>query len=61
MAAFTPFYQSDSAALAFVRDRLVSTLARVPPAPQILASMVSGTLVDPFAAIGLSECDWTRT
>ncbi len=60
-AAFTPFYQSDSAVLAFVRDRLVSTLARIPPTPQMLASMVSGTLVDPFAAIGLSECDWTKT
>jgi 2-polyprenyl-6-methoxyphenol hydroxylase-like FAD-dependent oxidoreductase len=57
---FTPFYQSDSAALAFVRDRLVSTLARIPPAPKILASMVSGTLVDPFAKIGLAECDWTK-
>jgi 2-polyprenyl-6-methoxyphenol hydroxylase-like FAD-dependent oxidoreductase len=59
-AAFTPFYQSDSKALAFVRDRLVSKLARVPPAPKILASMVAGTLVDPFARIGLAECDWSR-
>nr|WP_246755281.1 NAD(P)/FAD-dependent oxidoreductase [Rhizobium sp. RCAM05973] len=58
--AFTPFYQSDSAALAWVRDRLVATIAKVPPAPQILAAIVSGTLVDPFAAAGLSECDWLR-
>jgi 2-polyprenyl-6-methoxyphenol hydroxylase-like FAD-dependent oxidoreductase len=57
-AAFTPFYQSDSAALAFIRDRLVSTIARIPPAPQFLASMVSGTVIDPFKAIGLKETDW---
>lgn len=59
--AFTPFYQSDSAALAWIRDRLVATIAKVPPAPQILAAIVSGTLVDPFAAAGLSECDWLRS
>lgn len=59
--AFTPFYQSDSAALAWIRDQLVATIAKVPPAPQILAAIVSGTLVDPFAAAGLSECDWLRT
>ncbi|NLR96456.1 FAD-dependent monooxygenase [Rhizobium sp. P38BS-XIX] len=59
-AAFTPFYQSDSAALAWVRDRLVATIARVPPAPQILAGIVSGTLVDPFHGAGLRECDWLR-
>jgi 2-polyprenyl-6-methoxyphenol hydroxylase-like FAD-dependent oxidoreductase len=59
-AAFTPFYQSDSAALAFVRDRLVSTIARIPPAPQFLASMVAGTVIDPFKAIGLKETDWRR-
>jgi 2-polyprenyl-6-methoxyphenol hydroxylase-like FAD-dependent oxidoreductase len=58
--AFTPFYQSDSAALAWIRDRLVAMIAKVPPGPQILASIVSGTLIDPFAAAGLSECDWLR-
>lgn len=57
---FTPFYQSDSAALAWVRDRLVAVIAKIPPGPQILASIVSGTLVDPFAAAGLSECDWLQ-
>src|SRR5690606_12687368 len=39
-AAFTPFYQSDSVMLPLLRDRLVATVAKVPPAPQILASMV---------------------
>lgn len=56
--AFTPFYQSDAVLLPFLRDRLVATVAKVPPAPQLLASIVAGTLVDPFAAIGLTEADW---
>jgi 2-polyprenyl-6-methoxyphenol hydroxylase-like FAD-dependent oxidoreductase len=58
--AFTHFYQSDSAALAWIRDRLVATIAKVPPGPQVLAAIVSGTLIDPFAAAGLKECDWLR-
>ena len=56
--AFTPFYQSDSVLLPFLRDRLVATVAKVPPAPQLLASIVAGTLIDPFAVIGLTEADW---
>ena len=55
---FTPFYQSDSSALAFVRDQVVARLARIPPAQKILASMVCGTLVDPFSPIGLTEKIW---
>lgn len=58
--AFTPFYQSDSSLLPFVRDRLVATVAKIPPAPRILAAMVSGTIVDPFGRIGLRERDWRR-
>jgi hypothetical protein len=30
----------------------------VPPAPQILAAIVAGTLVDPFVRAGLEECRW---
>ncbi|MFK0687410.1 FAD-dependent oxidoreductase [Mesorhizobium sp. IMUNJ 23033] len=56
--AFTPFYQSDSAALPFIRDRLVATIAKIPPAPQLLASMVAGTVIDPFRPIGLQEAKW---
>ncbi|HEV7323071.1 MAG TPA: NAD(P)/FAD-dependent oxidoreductase [Ensifer sp.] len=56
--AFTPFYQSDSALLAWLRDRLVATVARTPPMQALLASIVSGTLVDPFRSAGLAECDW---
>ena len=55
---FTPFYQSDSDLLPMLRDRLVATVARVPPAPRILAAMVSGTLVDAFATMGITEQDW---
>lgn len=55
---FTPFYQSDSRMIAWLRDRLVATVAKVPPAPQLLAAIVSGTLVDPFTGAGLKECRW---
>lgn len=57
---FTPFYQSDSVFLPFIRDRLVATAARIPPTPQLLASTVAGTLVDPFQPAGLTEPDWSR-
>ena len=56
--AFTPFYQSDSVAIAWVRDRLVSTIAKVPPMPGLLAAIVAGTLIDPFKSAGLMEHDW---
>lgn len=55
---FTPFYQGDSAALAFIRDQVVSTLARIHPAPRLLASIVAGTLLDPFRAAGVAERSW---
>ncbi|MBT1156167.1 FAD-dependent monooxygenase [Aminobacter anthyllidis] len=58
--AFTPFYQSDSVLLPFLRDRLVATVAKLPPAPQLLAAIVAGTLIDPFAPAGLKEADWTE-
>jgi 2-polyprenyl-6-methoxyphenol hydroxylase-like FAD-dependent oxidoreductase len=57
--AFTPFYQSDSAMLPLIRDRLVATVAKMPPGPQLLASMVAGTLIDPFKPLGLKEADWS--
>ncbi|MFL9926812.1 NAD(P)/FAD-dependent oxidoreductase [Herbaspirillum lusitanum] len=56
--AFTPFYQSDSRLLPWIRDRLVAPLSALPPAPQILAAMVAGTLIDPFSPIGLKEKIW---
>ncbi|WP_287219138.1 NAD(P)/FAD-dependent oxidoreductase [Mesorhizobium sp.] len=54
----TPFYQSDSTVMPFVRDRLVASVAKIPPAPNILASMVAGTVVDPFRRIGIKEARW---
>jgi 2-polyprenyl-6-methoxyphenol hydroxylase-like FAD-dependent oxidoreductase len=49
----TPFYQSDSAIIPLARDTLVSTVARIPPMPTVLAALVSGTLIDPLRPIGL--------
>lgn len=49
----TPFYQSDSVIVPLARDTLVATLAKVPPVPAILSSMVSGTLIDPLKPLGL--------
>ena len=57
-AAFTPFYQSDSTLFPWIRDKVVASLSRIPPAPQVLASMVAGTLIDPFKPIGLKEKRW---
>jgi 2-polyprenyl-6-methoxyphenol hydroxylase-like FAD-dependent oxidoreductase len=58
--ALTPFYQSDSRIIPWFRDGLVATVAKVPPMPAILSSLVAGTLIDPFKAIGLEEVDWAR-
>lgn len=52
-AAFTPFYQSDSRILPFVRDRIAGPLSRVWPAPRILAAMVSGLVGNPLKVLGL--------
>lgn len=49
---FTPFYQSDSALLPFLRDRLVSPLSRFPLIPGFLAKLVAGLLVQPVALAG---------
>ena len=54
----TPFYQSDSTMVPFLRDTLVATVAKVPPVPRILALMVSGMLARPLASTGLIEADW---
>lgn len=50
---FTPAYQSDSAAFAFVRDWIMAPLSRAPPAPAILAGLVAGEIGAPLKAIGL--------
>jgi len=56
----TPFYQSDSTVVPFLRDTLVSTVARVPPAPRVLAAMVSGMLGGPLKRAGVAEPEWSR-
>ena len=54
-AMFTPFYQSDSRALPVFRDLFVSVLARVPPAPQLLAAIVAGALLSPIKKLELEK------
>ena len=45
---FTPFYQSDSAALPWIRDRLLWPLSQIPPVPALLSRMAQGRLIDPM-------------
>lgn len=47
-AIFTPFYQSESAALPWLRDRMLWPLSRVPPMPALLSLMAQGRLIDPL-------------
>ena len=54
-ALFTPVYQSDSAILPFVRDRLVGPLSGLWPATWIQAAMVSGLIGNPLAGLDLPE------
>lgn len=49
-AAFTPFYQSDSILLPFLRDSLVAPLSKIPPVQRLLAHTVAGTVVRPSRA-----------
>ncbi|MFT3725962.1 MAG: NAD(P)/FAD-dependent oxidoreductase [Hyphomonadaceae bacterium] len=48
---FTPAYQSDGHAVAWLRDWLISPLSRVWPAPKILAALVAGRIGSPLSAI----------
>jgi salicylate hydroxylase len=59
---FTPAYQSDSAAIAWARDWLMSPLSRIPPAPQVLAALVAGQWGAPLGALGAGgkQRDWTQ-
>lgn len=49
---FTPAYQSDGAAIAWLRDAIVAPLSNLWPAPQILAALVAGAWGAPLRAIG---------
>lgn len=48
---FTPAYQSDSHAIALVRDWLMAPFSRVWPMPKILAALVAGSIGSPLSAI----------
>lgn len=52
---FTPFYQSDSAVLPLIRDRVVPPLARLPGIDRMLALLVSGLIGAPLRRLGLKE------
>lgn len=52
---FTPFYQSDSAMLPLIRDRVVPPLARLPGIDRMLALLVSGLIGGPLRRLGLKE------
>jgi salicylate hydroxylase len=52
---FTPFYQSDSAMLPLIRDRVVPPLARLPGIDRMLALLVSGLIGGPLRQLGLKE------
>jgi 2-polyprenyl-6-methoxyphenol hydroxylase-like FAD-dependent oxidoreductase len=47
-AMFTPFYQSDSRLLPFVRDWLAAPLSRLPVGDRVLARLVAGMTVAPL-------------
>jgi 2-polyprenyl-6-methoxyphenol hydroxylase-like FAD-dependent oxidoreductase len=49
---FTPAYQSDSAAFAFLRDWIMAPISRAPLAPRTLAALVAGEIGAPLATIG---------
>lgn len=48
---FTPAYQSDSDAFAFLRDWIMSPLSRAPLAPAVLAALVAGEIGAPLRTI----------
>ncbi len=61
-AMFTPFYQSDSRILPFLRDWIVAPGTRLPVVRGYVAAMVAGTMFDPRRTLklGLSPADAGR-
>jgi 2-polyprenyl-6-methoxyphenol hydroxylase-like FAD-dependent oxidoreductase len=51
---FTPFYQSDSKLLPWLRDYIATPAAQLPPVAAVLSSMVAGTLGAPLQRLGLA-------
>ncbi len=64
----TPFYQSDSEISSFLRDHVISQMSKIPPAPKIMTSMLSGLFMESFRRTefegenlpGFCEPDWYR-
>lgn len=52
---FTPVYQSHSRLLPVFRDWVAAPLTQVPPAPMLLAAMVSGAFGRPLRRLGLLD------
>ncbi|MEZ5957054.1 MAG: NAD(P)/FAD-dependent oxidoreductase [Hyphomonadaceae bacterium] len=52
---FTPAYQSDNTAFAFLRDWIMSPLSRAPLAPALLAGLVAGEIGAPLKTIGARQ------
>ncbi|HVY84896.1 MAG TPA: NAD(P)/FAD-dependent oxidoreductase [Caulobacterales bacterium] len=52
---FTPAYQSDSVAIAWLRDWIMAPLSRAPPAPALLAGLVAGAWGAPLRAISAHD------
>lgn len=50
-AAFTPQYQSDSAALPAVRDRVLAPLSQTWPLPRVLTRLVCGDIIPTMASL----------
>jgi 2-polyprenyl-6-methoxyphenol hydroxylase-like FAD-dependent oxidoreductase len=64
----TPFYQSDSKISSFLRDHVISQISKIPPAPKMMASILSGLFMEPFRRTefegenlpGFSEPGWLQ-
>ncbi len=52
--SLTPFYQSDSAILAQLRDTFFDPVSRLPVARKLVAGLVTGLLANPLGRMGLS-------
>ncbi|MFK8029370.1 MAG: FAD-dependent oxidoreductase [Gammaproteobacteria bacterium] len=52
--SLTPFYQSDGAVLAGVRDLCFDPVSRLPVAKRLVAGLVTGLLTNPLERMGLS-------
>ena len=52
---FTPVYQGDGRFTPWLRDYLAAPLSRIPPAPKLLAGMVTGAFGSPLGRLGLRD------